>query len=322
MGQVSIIVPIYKVESYLHQCVDSILEQTFEDFEVILVDDGSPDGCPAICDEYAEKDSRVRVIHKENGGVSSARNAGLNAAQGKYIAFVDPDDFIHRDMFQLLLEKAEESNADIVMCNFDTYYPPEYSGWKRASSAFLPTSMGRDTFAVFLAQPNNWHSFVLWNKLYKSHVWEGVHFPEGYIHEDEAVMHRVVERCQSVQIIENQLYYYRQNISSSIMGQGTRIQSFDKLTAIADRIVCASDNGWQEMSKAAIAGYVYWLLELVMIFPYVKADKIYYRRMSDSLKLAFPYILRSRSVSLRQKVYLLLIRINPKLYTALKKLKQ
>ena len=314
------IVPVYKVEPYLRQCVDSILGQTFQNFELILVDDGSPDGCPMVCDAYARSDSRVRVVHKENGGVSSARNAGLNAARGKYIAFVDPDDFIQKDMLQSLLEEIEQCQADMVMCNFDTYYPPEYSGWKRVGSSFASGVMDRDAFADFMALPNNWHTCILWNKLYKRHVWENLRFPDGYIHEDEAVMHRIVERCHSIRIIEDCLYHYRQNIPTSIMGQGMRIQSIDKLAAIADRIVCASDNSWQELGKAAMGEYIYYLLELIDAFPRTKENEEYFHRMDDSLKMALPYILKSKSVSLRHKVYLSAIRVNPVIYATLKRL--
>lgn len=108
MPTISVIVPVYNVEPYLRQCVDSILGQTFRDFELILVDDGSPDGCPAICDEYAKMDSRVKVIHKENGGLSSARNAGLDVAKGKYIAFVDSDDWIHPEMSETMQNRMQQ----------------------------------------------------------------------------------------------------------------------------------------------------------------------------------------------------------------------
>lgn len=114
--KISIIVPVYKVEPYIHKCVDSILAQTFKDFELILVDDGSPDNCGQICDEYAQKDSRVKVIHKENGGVSSARNVGIDTALGEYITFIDPDDIIEQNMYQVLFEHAIKYSADIVVC--------------------------------------------------------------------------------------------------------------------------------------------------------------------------------------------------------------
>ena len=114
---ISVIVPVYKVEKYLKRCVDSILAQTYPCLEVILVDDGSPDGCPAICDEYAREDRRVRVIHKENGGLSDARNAGIDAAKGKFLGFVDSDDYVHPRFYELLLQALKEEGADIAGCD-------------------------------------------------------------------------------------------------------------------------------------------------------------------------------------------------------------
>ena len=111
--KISIIVPVYKVEPYIHKCIDSILNQTFKEFELILVDDGSPDNCGNICDEYAKKDNRVRVIHKENGGISSARNIGLDVSNGEYIGFVDSDDYIKLDMYERLYNSCKVNNADI-----------------------------------------------------------------------------------------------------------------------------------------------------------------------------------------------------------------
>ena len=119
MPTVSVIVPVYNVEKYLKRCVDSILNQTFHDFEVILVDDGSPDICPSICDEYVEKDQRIRVVHKENGGLSSARNAGLEIANGEYILFVDSDDYIKPHLLQTCVSKIEETNCDAVRFGYE-----------------------------------------------------------------------------------------------------------------------------------------------------------------------------------------------------------
>lgn len=112
---ISIIVPVYKVEKYIHKAVNSILEQTYKNLEVILVDDGSPDNCPKICDEYAAKDKRVKVIHQENCGVVIARQRGILLSQGTYIGFVDPDDWIEKDMFGKMVNCAESNNADIVI---------------------------------------------------------------------------------------------------------------------------------------------------------------------------------------------------------------
>lgn len=123
MPKISVIVPVYKTEKYLFRCVDSLRNQTLKDIEIILVDDGSPDNCPEICDEYTRQDSRIRVIHKENGGVSTARNAGLDAAQGDYITFVDSDDYVDTEMYEQMLTVAVEHNCDVVMCDCLKEFP-------------------------------------------------------------------------------------------------------------------------------------------------------------------------------------------------------
>ena len=123
--KISVIVPVYKVEKFLDRCVESIVGQTYENLEIILVDDGSPDNCPSMCDKWAEKDSRIKVIHKENGGVSSARNAALDAATGDFIGFVDSDDWIEPDMYESLMMRIDETGKDIAVCS---YYSIEVSG--------------------------------------------------------------------------------------------------------------------------------------------------------------------------------------------------
>ena len=116
MPKISVIVPVYRVEKYLGRCVNSLLGQTLSDIEIILVDDGSPDGCPALCDEFAKKDGRIKVLHKENEGLGLARNSGMSLAVGEYIAFVDSDDYVKSEMYRTLYEAAQRENADIAMC--------------------------------------------------------------------------------------------------------------------------------------------------------------------------------------------------------------
>ena len=129
MPLVSIVVPVYKIENVLHYCIDSILNQIYEDFELILVDDGSPDNSGKICDEYAKKENRIKVIHKENGGVSSARNCGIDAAKGKYICFVDSDDYVNKNYLEILIKtKSEHPEFDNIWCYFQTVTDYDCSG--------------------------------------------------------------------------------------------------------------------------------------------------------------------------------------------------
>ncbi|MGJ0706244.1 glycosyltransferase family 2 protein, partial [Enterococcus avium] len=179
MCEISIIVPVYDVEKYLKKCVDSILNQTFKDFELILVDDGSPDNSGAICDQYAEKDSRVRVIHKENGGLSDARNAGIEVARGKYLGFVDSDDFVNEDMYKQLYTSIIENNADLSICGIFDLYEGK-TPIKKTEKKLL---LNRNEAMIMIFHGNE-ISVHAYNKLYKKEIFESLRYPVGKYHED------------------------------------------------------------------------------------------------------------------------------------------
>ena len=177
---ISVIVPVYKAEPYLRQCVDSILEQTYRDIEVILIDDGSPDKCGEICDEYAEKDNRVRTFHTENRGVSAARNLGISEAKGEYIGFVDSDDRIEPDMYEILLKRMQETGADIAQCGV-----LQYPGYGSEKSEPEDEVLLRDDALKALIE-FRLNSYA-WNKLYNSRLFETVTFPDGMNYEDAEI---------------------------------------------------------------------------------------------------------------------------------------
>lgn len=205
----SIIVPVYNVEKYLHECVDSILGQDFTDFELILVDDGSPDNCPAICDEYAEKDNRVIVIHKENGGLSSARNAGIDICKGEYIWFIDSDDYIREDCLQKMCIQLDKSDPDLLLFGYNqlndrdrSIIRVDYRGDKVVTPIELISS-GKylDSACMYVSKAKIW-------------LQNGLRFCEGIIHEDFEVFPRVVgyaSRIEYLHHLETELnpYYYR-----------------------------------------------------------------------------------------------------------------
>lgn len=205
---ISVIVPIYKVELYLRKCVNSILAQTYQNLEIILVDDGSPDGCGAICDEYARKDSRIRVIHQENAGVSSARNTGIDMALGEYIAFVDPDDWITPDMYECLSRAAEEYHADISICEYYNCWSGKYSGWHHPT---VRTYKGREGMEALLTLEIANYPV---NKLYRKELWADVRYPDGKIFEDVRTVYKVVEKCETIVSIPEAKYYYRRHGAS------------------------------------------------------------------------------------------------------------
>lgn len=232
---ISIIVPVYKVEKYLKKCVDSILAQTYRNIEVILVDDGSPDNCPGICEEYSNKDSRIVVIHKENGGLSDARNAGLDIAQGEYISFVDSDDYVASNMCEVLLNAAQINDADVALCNYarvnEDYEEIEN---KVIQKYAIDKKYSREEFIHELIQPYGGYYVVVWNKLYRKSIFQKLRFPVGKQHEDEFIIHYIVDRSAVIISVKATLYYYLQR-KESIMGMGFSVKSMDYGEALIDR---------------------------------------------------------------------------------------
>lgn len=220
MAQVSIIVPVFQVEQYLRQCVDSILAQTFTDFELILVDDGSTDQSGAICDEYAGKDARVSVIHTENRGAAAARNTGLDRATGYYIAFVDSDDTIVETMLERMVQVIRDSDCDLVVCNFCHVFSKEQDNF--APPLQEMTLSGREILASQKLTKNYGVWTVVWNKLYKRTVLESLRFPEGKYFEDEIFSDQLYLRCNSVRVLPDVLYDYRVWENSTMNTQKAR----------------------------------------------------------------------------------------------------
>lgn len=227
--KISVIVPVYKVEPYLRKCLDSIVGQTYRNLEIILVDDGSPDNCGEICDEYAERDERIRVIHKKNGGLSSARNAGLKLATGLYIGFVDSDDWIESDMYEYLLKGAQRSGSDITMCSFssDTKTSSQKVGYR--SEQLLNNSSAMWELLKDAETSNN-----VWNKLFRRELIEGIFFPEGRVYEDISVMYRLYERTRTVLVRPEIKYHYLCNPAGIMMSKNIQYK-LDYWTAVTER---------------------------------------------------------------------------------------
>lgn len=211
---ISIIIPIYKVEPYLHKCVDSILNQTYTNLEVILVDDGSPDNCGAICDEYAAKDARVKVIHKPNGGLSDARNAGMAVMQGEYVIFVDSDDYVDTNWCEVLLKNICVYDADMSISGIieevvkngiteRTVVTPEYGNAPFCESN---VDMMRRYFET---------AWAAWDKLYRAELFDGITYPVGEINEDEAIVLHLLDRCKRVCYTNEVFYHYVRRVDGS-----------------------------------------------------------------------------------------------------------
>ncbi len=209
---ISVIVTVYKIEDYLDECVQSIVDQTYRDLEIILVDDGSPDNCPAMCDAWAQKDARVRVIHKPNGGASDARNAALSVAIGEWIAFVDGDDWIAPDFYEILITAAEQEGADIANAGCYKCYGErqEFYGKTCDKRVFTPEQ------AFMLMQQGVTFHMIPCDKIFKGSLFDGIQFPVGKKIDDEFVIYRLVDRAEKLTLCQQAIYYYRQREGSAM----------------------------------------------------------------------------------------------------------
>lgn len=211
---VSVIVPVYNVESYLKECVDSLIHQTYQNIEIILINDGSTDNSGQVCDQYCEIDKRISVIHKENGGQSDARNVGLDVAVGDYIMFVDSDDFVADNYVELMLATMVSEQADIVCCGFS--FTDEYGKVTVSVSNKAKAVISAEETLHLLIQDNNPIENYVWNKIYKRCYFDKEKFPIGRLYEDVATTYKILIKCNTVALIPNELYYYRLRPGSTV----------------------------------------------------------------------------------------------------------
>lgn len=228
MSKISVIVPVFNVEKYLTRCVESILKQTFGNFDLILVDDGSPDRCGIICDSYEQKDMRVHVIHQNNAGLSAARNSGIEWAflhsDSQWLTFVDSDDWIHPEMLQRLYEAVCESNLPVSICE----YQATEGEILEIDYTQIKTKIWK-TEDFYLQKTVN--ATVAWGKLYKKECFENVRYPVGKLHEDEYITYKILFNYPKVAVVEDPLYAYFQN-PESIMHSGWNPRKLDVLEAV------------------------------------------------------------------------------------------
>lgn len=259
MPQISVIVPVYRVEPYLRRCVDSILNQSFGDFDLILVDDGSPDYCGAICDEYAKQDSRVHVIHQPNNGVSAARNAGMDWAftnsDSQWIAFIDSDDWVHRDYLKLLLTAAEKNGTPMAVCR---------CFW---TDHVLPDATCENTEGIVLDSETTLVQHYAkttppWGKLYRKYLLEDVRFPENKRSEDAFVTHIPLFLAGKVSILQEKLYYYYYNPTSFTRSKWSD-RMLDTIEAHEQRLVFFQERGYKKAYLRQKEIYVDELIGLI-----------------------------------------------------------
>lgn len=264
-AEISVVVPVYNVEKYLDRCVSSILNQTFTDYELILVDDGSTDNSGRLCDEIKTHDSRIEVLHKDNGGLSDARNCGTAVAHGKYIAYIDSDDYVTDDYLQLLHDMVVNYNADVAVGNFiEVNDGKELSSVDRLySDNDIKVLTNREALHMLLATPCYLQMVTAWGKLIKADIAKNNPFPIGRLREDEATTYRYYINSEKTVVSNAEIYGYYQN-SASIMRSGkNRKKTEDALWALVERSVTLEKSGFEDEAKRAWLFVYGWLYETI-----------------------------------------------------------
>lgn len=251
---ISIIVPIYNVEAYIKKCVDSLIAQTYDNIEIILVDDGSPDNCPHICDEYSKKFSQIKVIHKANGGLSDARNAGIDIARGEYLIFVDSDDLILPNTVNMLYDLCVKNDAELASCE----HMRCNEGDDLDQLTVPPISKETDVFEnekmeMFLSSSKI--STVAWGKIYHRRLFENVRYPFGKYHEDVFTTYKLIHLANRVALTNEIGYVYRYN-ASSIMNESFSLKRLHSIEGKMEQAGFIADN-YPELISAANADIIY-----------------------------------------------------------------
>ena len=282
---ISVIVPVYNVEPYLRKCADSILAQTYTNLEVILVDDGSPDNCGAICDEYAARDERVRVIHKENGGLSDARNAGLNIMNGSYVAFVDSDDWIEPEMYERLMSIMHRYHADMAFGGVtdDCIREGQYVSVK--TSDYGETPCAEDAIAAM--RRYFYGSWAAWDKLYRADLFRTIRYPVGEINEDEAIVLQLLDQCERVCYTNEVFYHYiHRESGESITSSGFSKKKLAWQRHCRDNLAFVRAK-YPELETAAAKRYrdsIMWSLSEIVMLPAWKAFQPDIQEMISELR--------------------------------------
>ena len=296
---VSVIVPVYMVEKYLNRCVESLVHQTYKNLEIILVDDGSLDSCPKICDKWAGKDKRIQVIHKENGGLSDARNAGIAKAKGEYISLVDSDDFVAEDFIETLLTTAIETQSDIVQCRYE-YVAGDVMTKDKEEQEDTKIFTGREMIAGF-AWKDGAYNVVAWNKLYKRELFQQITYPKGRIHEDEATSYRLFYQADKVAFVYRYLYGYFTG-GSSITRDSFSKKRLDWEWAVYERIRFLEEHKEGKLAAIHYKLYMDGCIDLYFKTLELLQDRKAAGEIKNHMKTIYRKVIRQKSIPLRTKV--------------------
>lgn len=313
MPEISIIVPVYKVEKYLDKCIESILNQTFKDFELILVDDGSPDRCGEMCDEYAKKDSRIVSVHKENGGLSDARNYGIDISNGKYIGFVDSDDYIEADMYETLYNNIIENDADVSVCGMYQCYQNNFYRECKTDEFFVVG--GKE--ALKMALEGIKFSVPACNKIYKKEIITKNKYPVGKLSEDAFVTPKLLAQVNKVVVTTEPKYYYvhREN---SITCSEFKMKDFDVVDAYKMNLDFVMQN-YPELEPQAMFRYLWahmYVLDKIILSKNLNGTNEY-KNVVNFLKKNAWKIITNPCFTRNRKIATIALLINKNIYKKL-----
>lgn len=310
---ISIIVPVYKVEVYLGKCIESILNQTFKNFELILINDGSPDKCGHICEEYAKKDNRIRVFHKVNGGQATARNFGIDVSRGEYIGFVDSDDYIEPEMYETLYNMCINDNCDMVNCSSRIYFKSNIKVNGNGEKIIHSKREAMRTVIEGLL-----YDECLWSKLIKKSILKDLRMPVGIVYEDTAFVYKIVDRCERVGYIGIPMYNYIKR-EDSTMDRAEKGIITDAILVykemyefVKNKYPDISDIVRLKLSNTCMA----------IMNNIIKKEKFNthinkYKQASEALNENFYNNIKSKNYHRNEKILLLANKINPILYKKL-----
>ena len=283
--KLSVIIPVYQVEEYLEECVNSVLNQHFKDYEIILVDDGSKDGCPLICDEYAKKYDSIKVIHKENGGLSSARNAGLEIAQGEFVSFIDSDDYIEKDMFSSMMKHQLAQNADVVICG--RYYLYGNTRKIKSHQNVYKTMNNAEAIALMNTNILGYYDVAAWDKIYRKKLFDGIRYPEGKLSEDWYTTYKIFDRANTIVYDSSPKYVYRQREASITHSRKINYSPIEASKEVLDFV---KDN-YPDYIREAEFAYVY--AAIGVIDNIIEQDEIDRNKIFEIRKQIVPYLSRT-----------------------------
>ncbi|EKY29019.1 glycosyltransferase [Clostridium celatum] len=320
MALISIIIPVYNVQKYLNKCIESAINQTMKDIEILLINDGSTDKSGEICDYYAKSDSRIRVIHKENEGVSSARNIGLDLATGQWIAFLDSDDWIEENMYEILYENAIKQKVDICACNFEYFTKDNISLYNKDLMNGLEGIYTSKEFMDFIyeGQHKNALCVCIWNKIYKKSIFNNLRFINS-IHEDEQICTQIYSKKLNIYLLGQPLYKYIQ-VAQSITNKKFSKENLVNLDILYERCSLFKSVGYVDLFIKSLKeycdvniGYYFKIKEL--------DNEIDYKRYFEQYNKILLEII-NKKILLKDKIRFIIFYINPILYKKLISMKE